>query len=179
MIEGKLVNLRAREVGDLERAWRWVNDREATRHLNVRYPWPLAAEEAWMRERTALPPSFGIAAFAIETKDGTHIGHVTLRGAQPEDRCADLGISIGEKEHWGRGYGTDAMLTVLRFGFQEMNLRRIELTVDEDNARAIACYRTCGFIEEGRLRQHRYAEGRYRDRVMMGILREEFEEEVT
>ncbi|MDE3095051.1 MAG: hypothetical protein KGK07_03515 [Chloroflexota bacterium] len=52
MIEGTLVNLRAQDMADLERNARWVNDREVTRFLNVRYPWPLAAEEAWLRERT-------------------------------------------------------------------------------------------------------------------------------
>jgi RimJ/RimL family protein N-acetyltransferase len=175
MIEGKLVNLRAPEVTDAERMWRWVNDREVTQHLQVRYPWSLRAEERFLRERTSTPASFGLAAFAIETKDGSHIGTVTLRRAQPEDRCADLGITLGAKEHWGKGYGSDAMYTVLRFGFEDMNLRRIELTVDDGHAHAIACYRRCGFTEEGRLRQHRFAEGRYRDQLQMGILREEFE----
>ena len=81
---------------------------------------------------------------------------------------------IGDKAYWSRGLGTDAMLTLLRFGFDEMNLHRIDLVVDADNERAIACYRKCGFIEEGRLRRVRYGRGRYVDQLVMGILQDEF-----
>ncbi len=113
--------------------------------------------------------------FAIETKDGVHIGTVNFHQTLPEDRRASLGIMIGEKEYWSKGYGTDAMRTLLRFGFEEMNLHRIELTVHAGNERALACYRKCGFVEEVRLRQHRYAQGAYHDTLWMGILREEWE----
>jgi RimJ/RimL family protein N-acetyltransferase len=92
----------------------------------------------------------------------------------PEERKARLGVMIGEKEYWSKGYGTDAMLTFLRFGFDEMNLNRIDLTVFDGNERAKACYRKCGFVEEGRLRQDRYSRGAYSDTLIMGILRDEF-----
>jgi len=82
---------------------------------------------------------------------------------------------IGEKDCWGRGYGTDAIRALLRFAFREMNLNRVWLTTGENNPRALACYRKCGFREEGHLRQDRYLEGRYWDTILMGILREEFE----
>src|SRR5690606_6936574 len=90
------------------------------------------------------------------------------------DRSAVLGIMIGEKTHWNRGYGTDAIMTMLAYGFDALNLHRIELTVSEDNARGIACYRKCGFVEEGRLRQNRFARGRYWDSLLMSVLAEEF-----
>ena len=175
MLEGTIVNLRAREMDDLERNYRWVNDREVTRFIAMRYQMSLLAEEDWMRERTKRPLAFDLAAFAIETKDGRHIGNCVLRGASPENRSADLGIVIGEKDCWGRGYGADAVRTLVRFGFDEMNLERVELHVYDFNARAIASYRNCGFIEEGRLRQHEYAEGAYHDSVVMAVLRDEWE----
>jgi diamine N-acetyltransferase len=55
-----------------------------------------------------------------------------------------------------------------------MNLNRVWLTVDEDNARGIACYRKCGFVEEARLRQDRFGGGRYHDTLIMGVLATEF-----
>ena len=174
MIEGKVINLRAREMSDLERNYRWINDREVTRHLNIRYQMSLLAEEAWMREHTGRPMAYGPLAFAIDTKDGVHIGNIDFHIVSPEDRSARLGVMIGDKSYWSRGYGTDAMLTLLRFGFGEMNLHRIDLTVDEENERARACYRKCGMVEEARLRQERYARGAYRDQLVMGILRDEF-----
>jgi RimJ/RimL family protein N-acetyltransferase len=175
LIDGQLVNLRAQEMADLERNHRWLNDREVMRFLSGRYLYSLLAEENWMRDRTATAlawaPNIG---FAIETKDGRHIGNTGLHDASPENRSADVGIMVGEKEYWGRGYGTDALRTLLRFGFQEMNLNRIALDVFDFNERAIACYRKCGFVEEGRRRKDLWRDGRYVDVVMMAVLRSEW-----
>jgi RimJ/RimL family protein N-acetyltransferase len=112
---------------------------------------------------------------AIETKDGIHIGNLGLHDPHPEHRSATLGILIGEKDYWSNGYGTDAIVTLLRFGFGEMNLHRVTLHVFEFNERAIACYKKCGFQIEGTLRQHYYGEGRYWDVIVMGVLRDDFE----
>jgi RimJ/RimL family protein N-acetyltransferase len=174
MIEGELVNLRAPEMSDLERNARWVNDREVTRFLAFRYQMSLAAEEAWLRELASKPTSYERVFFAIETKDGMHIGNTNLFDVKPEDRKAKLGIMIGEKSYWSRGCGSDALTTLLRFAFDEMNLNRVELDVFAFNERAIAAYRKCGFIEEGRRRQALYQEGVYHDVLVMGVLREEF-----
>jgi RimJ/RimL family protein N-acetyltransferase len=175
MIDGELVNLRPKEVGDVDRAYHWINDGEVTRFLNMRYPISLAAEEAWMQQQTASPGSYHDAHFAIETKDGGHIGFIDFHETSVENRCATLGIMIGDKTYWSKGYGTDAMRTLVRFGFEAMNLHRIQLTVDARNKRAQACYRKCGFVEEARLRQHRYAEGELHDTLWMGVLRDEWE----
>lgn len=175
MIEGELINLRAREMGDLERNYRWINDGEVTRHLHMRYPISLAAEEAWMCEGCAKPIAFNDNVFfAIETKDGAHIGNINFHEMSAEQRKARLGVMIGEKEYWSKGYGTDAMRTFLRFAFDEMNLHRIDLTVNAENPRAIACYRKCGFVGEVRMRQALYSRGRFGDQLVMGILRGEF-----
>jgi RimJ/RimL family protein N-acetyltransferase len=174
MIEGKLVNLRAYEISDAEAWVRWYNDQEVIEHLSWRYPFSLAAEEAYLNQRTSTPLDYNTTLFAIETKDGVHIGGINFNVIYVESRKARLGITIGEKAHWSQGYGADAVRTIMRFGFDEMNLHRIDLTVDEDNARAIACYKKVGFIEEGRLRQARYTRGRHIDWLVMGILREEF-----
>ncbi len=112
---------------------------------------------------------------AIETESGEHIGNISLENIQWKDRQATLGIVIGAKEYWGQGYGTDAIRTLLRFAFEELNLNRIQLSVFDFNERARRCYRRCGFQEEGRLRQAHYTEGRYHDVILMAILREDWE----
>ncbi len=174
MLEGRLVKLRARESTDLDRAFVWINDREVIRHLTVRYPMSRADERRWLEGQATNGFANGVH-LAIETKEGAHIGNTDLFSVRPEDRKAELGIMIGEKEYWSKGYGTDAIVSLLRFAFDEMNLQRVWLTVDESNARAIACYRKCGFEEEVRLRRDRFVDGQYWDTVVMGILREEFE----
>lgn len=171
MLEGSLVRLRAREKTDLDRVHRWINDREVTQYLLARYPLSRAAEEKWLEENA--DSSFQSVRLAIETKDGVHIGNIDLGPIDAEDRRGALGIMIGEKEYWGRGLGSDAIRTLLRFAFDEMNLNRVWLTAHEFNERAVACYRKCGFREEGRLRQDRYFRGRYWDTLIMGVLRDE------
>lgn len=173
MLEGRLVRLRALERADVERAHRWMNDAEVREFLHgMRYPVSVEDEERWIEGATS--SSFSRVVLAIETKENVHIGNVELRGMGAEDRCGELGIVIGEKDYWGKGYGTDAIVTLLRFAFEVMNLHRVWLTTGEDNPRAIACYRRCGFREEGRLRQERYLGGRYWDTIVMGVLCEEF-----
>lgn len=173
MLEGKLVKLRAREVADAGRGYKWLNDPEVTRYISDRYPLSMADEERWARDVPA--NSFAHVRLSIETKEGVHIGNISLHSGMPEDRKAELGIVIGEKSYWSKGYGTDAVITLLRFAFHEVNLNRVWLTTLEFNERAIACYRKCGFTEEGRLRQQVYKHGRYWDYVCMAILRAEFE----
>ena len=173
MLTGKLVRLRPLEPTDLDREYTWINDPEVTEFLEARYPASREAERAWLEGQTKV--SYPDVTLAIETlAEGRHIGTLSLGSVHGEDRKATFGILIGEKEFWSRGYGTDATLTLLRFAFDEVNLRRVVLHVHEDNDRAIACYRKCGFVEEGRLRQDRYRHGVYIDTLVMGVLADEF-----
>lgn len=177
MIEGTVVNLRAPDLADLERNHRWINDRDVTKYLGgtARYAMSMAAEEAWMRTLCSQQMSYERVFFAIETKDGRHIGNTNLFNSSPEVRLAELGIMIGDKDHWSRGLGADAIRTIARFGFEEMNLHRIVLQVFSYNPRGMACYRKCGFLEEVRMRQDMWYDGAYHDTIVMGLLRSEFD----
>ena len=174
MLEGQLVRLRAVEPADLERVYTWINDREVTRYLTARYPMSHVDEERWIQKASTSTFGLGVT-LAIETKAGDHIGNIDLHRSHPEDRKCGLGIMLGDKERWSQGFGTDAMVTLLRFAFHEMNLHRVWLTVHQDNDRAMACYRKCGFVEEARQRQDIYTQGRYLDLIFMGVLRDDFE----
>jgi RimJ/RimL family protein N-acetyltransferase len=172
-IEGKLVRLRAIEPEDAVNAKAWINDADVTRNLMARYPMSLATEQDWAAN-AAKPLDYGEVRLAIETKDGVHIGFCGLHRGRPEDRHADLGIMIGDKDYWDRGYGTDTMMTLVRFGFDQMNLHKVALGVMEFNTRGQAVYRKVGFIEEGRSRHDYYQDGRFWDVVRMSALEDEF-----
>jgi RimJ/RimL family protein N-acetyltransferase len=174
MLEGRLVRLRALDMADLERDYTWVNDQEVTQYLALRYPISRVGEERWLREAPANSVAEGVR-LAIETKEGRHIGNIDLHRASAEHRKVSLGVMIGEKDCWSNGYGSDAIVTLLRFAFGEMNMNRVFLHVFEFNERARACYRKCGLREEARLRDHYYGRGRYWDVLVMGVLRDEFE----
>lgn len=172
-LEGKLVRLRAVEPGDVERAYQWINDREVTQFLMARYPYSMRDEQKWVEEGKT--NSFENVRLAIDTKDGVHIGVCGLHRGTPEGRHAELGIMVGDRAYWFNGYGTDAIQTLLRFAFHDMNLHRVGLGVFEFNERAMACYRKCGFLEEGRQREGYYQDGRYWDIVHMSMLRPEYD----
>lgn len=172
MLEGKLVILRAPEAADSQMVHYWMNDPDVTEHLTARYP-PATSDDFWLAGTG--PISFSLVRLAIETKAGEHIGGINLHQIDAESRNAGLGIIVGAKACWDRGYGGDAIVTLLRFAFGEMNLHRVWLTVLATHERGIACYRRCGFREEARLRSHVFRHGQYVDFVTMGILRDEFE----
>jgi diamine N-acetyltransferase len=170
---GERVRLRAVEEGDLALLVRWMNDPE------VRY-WlhhsdrPDATVET-VRGRFGLTgDGFPNLVWMIETDEGQPLGHVGLLGVDAHHKRAELAISIGEKECWSRGYGTDAITAVLRHGFETLDLRRIDLHTDADNARGIRCYEKCGFVREGVMRERRLRYGEPLDMVVMGVLREEW-----
>jgi len=114
------------------------------------------------------------ATFAIEV-DGKYIGGCGLFGFSETDRTAELGIGIGDKAYWNKGYGREAVGLLLDYAFRLRNWRRVWLRVWGNNERGIRAYRACGFVEEGRLRDHVWSAGAYYDLVVMGILREEWE----
>jgi len=89
-------------------------------------------------------------------------------------RNAFVGIGIGDRNDWGKGYGTDAMKIMLRYAFTELNLERVTLTVFEYNPRAIRSYEKVGFQHEGRQRARLLKDGKRWDMLFMGILREDW-----
>ena len=85
-----------------------------------------------------------------------------------------LGISIGERDYWGRGYGTDAMRLAVQYAFLELGLRRVSLGLHAYNERALKSYQKVGFKLEGRMRGEGLRDGVRYDSLWMGILREEW-----
>src|SRR2546426_12543012 len=135
-LRGDNVRLRAVEEGDLPLLVRWMNDPE------VRY-WlhhsdrPDATVES-VRGRFGLTEErFPNLVWLIETLEGRPVGHLALLQVDPHHKRAELAISIGEKDCWSRGYGTDATRTVLRYGFEDLGLRRGGVATGAGKARGI------------------------------------------
>jgi RimJ/RimL family protein N-acetyltransferase len=88
-------------------------------------------------------------------------------------RSAEVGIALHQDAR-GKGYGTDALRVLVRFGFERRNLRRLHLRVLASNAAAIGSYRKVGFTDEGRHRESAWVSGSYQDEITMGLLRAEW-----
>jgi RimJ/RimL family protein N-acetyltransferase len=106
--------------------------------------------------------------------DGSPIGQIELVGIHELQRRAEVHLSIGEKDVWGRGHGTRAVRLVLQHALEDLRLRRVFAMADADNARVIRLFEKCGFAREGLLREHRLRHGRPVDMVVMGLLGREY-----
>ena len=178
MLKGERVTLRAVRRDDLARLCEFNNDLEFELAGGGDPPMPQSLERLQAEfDKDSAQGGRNGAWFAIEA-DGKLIGQCGLfrfdefRGVA---HVCELAIGIGDQGYWGRGYGREAIRLLLDYGFRHWNLHRIWLTTNSSNERAMRCYKACGFVEEGRLRQHMWANGRYVDTVCMGILREEWE----
>ena len=116
-------------------------------------------------------------AFRLRTLENDRlIGFVALHSIEWNNQAGLLAIGIGEAEYRNRGYGSDALRLILRYAFEELNLNRVGLDVIANNERAIAAYERAGFRREGAMRSAVQRDGRRHDRLIMGILREEWRE---
>jgi RimJ/RimL family protein N-acetyltransferase len=168
-LEGRLIRLRPREMEDEPAMHSWINDPDVTQNLAARYPYSHEAEREFVKSVTKI--DYSNAGFGIETlAEGKFIGSLGFHKTEAESRSATLGIMIGEKDYWNRGYGTDAMRVLCRFGFEQMNLHRIELEVLAVNSRARRVYEKVGFQHEGTRRDAFYKFGRYIDAHVMSLL---------
>jgi RimJ/RimL family protein N-acetyltransferase len=171
MIHGQRVALRALSRDDLPRLHQFNNDVEVELAGGGDPPLPQSLE----RLQAEFDAGLGSGgrdgtSFAIEV-DGVYIGGCALFNFDQVARRAMLGITIGDKAYWGQGYGREAVQLLVDYGFRHHNLHKIWLEVHGRNQRAIRAYRACGFVEEGRLRQHVWSDSAYDDLVIMGILR--------
>jgi [ribosomal protein S5]-alanine N-acetyltransferase len=169
------VNLRDLTPEDAEDRYQWCLDTDVTRHLNMpdKYP-PFSREETRQWIELCISRSNGYEQMAIETEEGKHIGWVDIKNIDKLNKHGELGIAIGDKEYWGKGYGLSAMKEMLHYGFTRLGLNKIWLRVEVDNEKAIKSYKRMGYVEEGILRQDRFREGEFVDRLRMSILKNEF-----
>lgn len=171
-LEGELVLLRPRVDDDLALFARWHGNPDVRHWLHMSEMPNQTLEVERQRWQIARNDPTRVS-FVIETLEGVPIGNIVLIGVDVAHRRAELGIAIGEKGDWGRGYGTDAIRVILRFAFEVLNLRRVELITDIDNERGIRAYEKCGFVREGVLRAKRLRYGEPLDMLIMSVLRED------
>lgn len=172
---GRDIVLREYRAEDLPATRAWVNDAGVTRFLSGTFlhPHTLPMTEGFY-QRILSGGGEGFNFIIADKQDDSYIGQIDLVMRNKVSHTMELGIVIGNRAAWGKGYGTQAIGLLLRFAFEEVNLHRVELWVHDTNPRAIRCYEKCGFTHEGRRRQHIYQSGTHHDLLLMGILREEW-----
>ena len=173
MLKSERVVLRPMRHDDVIRQHEFNQDLELY-GLDSDQPHVSPIERAESFYTTRNQPDTSKASFAIEADD-KYIGSCELRHLNNRYGVIELGIGIGDRDYWGKGYGREAIGLLLHYAFHYLGVRRIELTTHAKNERAIRCYLACGFVEEGRPRKVVWIEGEYVDLVNMAILREEWQ----
>lgn len=174
LFTGDSIALRPLREGDLDRLAAWWNEPGVAVFQGDRILLPSQSSVKAMFESWSKNDSSSGAGYAITNHDGDLVGHVALWGVTPPVMIANVAIIIGT-EHQGNGYGRDALVVALRYAFQELGVRKVELQVWEFNTRARGLYSSLGFVEEGIRRDAAYHRSRYYDVVLMGMLRDEYE----
>jgi RimJ/RimL family protein N-acetyltransferase len=161
-------------LGDAEKWTEWDND------LEVALPLGGEAYTLYSLEKTrgilddVIKDQSKIFSI-VDLETDQVIGRCLLSKIDQVNRNAMLGIVIGEKDYWGKGYGQEATSLLLDFGFNLLNLNNIMLGTFSFNERALACYRKVGFKEIGRQREARIVGDRMFDVILMDILSSEFD----
>ena len=177
LFRGKLVRLSSEDPQVMAEAFdRWNQNSEYFRLLDSDPArlWSAKKIREWFEKDldSALPNNL---LFSIRTlAEDKLIGFIAFDGLNWTDRDSFVAIGIGDEAFWSKGYGSDAMRLMLRYGFTELNLHRISLDVFEQNPRGIRSYEKCGFKHEGRIRDFLLRDGRRSDMLFMGILRDEW-----
>ena len=177
MWRGEKVELGAVEREYLPKYVEWLNDWEVSQYLMPGVPFitSLESEAEWFEHLRQRRDDFIFAILALPEK--RLIGNCGLHNLDWKNRKGVLGIFIGDKDYWGKGYGTDATRTLLRFAFEQMGLNRVELDVYDFNPRAIRAYEKAGFRRDGVRREALYRDGEFHDIYLMGIVRADWEKQ--
>lgn len=171
--EGQRIYFSPIEPEDEPLLRRFINEPANWRGLMHRGPVNSCREREWVESLGRDGKEY---AFGIVVREGDRLIGVTgLHKINPLSRSASFGINIGDRAFQNKGYGTEATLLCLRYGFAELNLNRIALSVFSNNPRAIRCYQKAGFVQEGCLRQAVFRNGHYEDEYRFSMLRDEWE----
>lgn len=172
-IPGRLVVLRRHRPEHLAAVARWYRDPEIAR-LTRFHVAPVTEDEirTFFASRLLSPSAF---AYAIHIAESDRlIGTTTFSALDPDNRSVMFHISIGERDAWGRGYGTEATELMVGHAFDRLGLHRVALSVFAFNERAIRSYLRAGFAIEGRAREAVWRDGAFWDEIHMGILAREW-----
>ena len=170
-IIGKRVYLSPRSVDDAEMFTEWLNDYETVKYLN-KYPFVISLEAE--RELLAKVDSNSYKFAIVDMENDELIGSIGLGSIHYANSTAELGIFIGNKDYLSKGYGSEAIMLLLNYAFNYLNINNIMLKVYSFNKRAQKAYEKCGFKKFGVWKNSHYANGKYSDIIFMNVTRDDF-----
>lgn len=172
MIQGEKIYLTAVEKSSLEQLRTWRNKPELRKYFREYREISSDMQESWYKNRV-LENDKQIDFEIRDISTNNLIGHCGLYYISWVNRTAELTIYIGDAKYRNGGYGKDALTLLMNYAFDTVNLNRVWCEVFSNNE-AIHVYRKLGFIDEGKLREHHYEDGKYIDCYMLGLLKSDW-----
>lgn len=169
-LEGRLTNMRPFSKEDVLAITRWINDPAVREFISAFLPQTEKQEEEWVEKGS----NEKNIVLCVETKSGIPIGSMGIHNIDWVSRKATTGAVIGEREYWGKGYGTDAKMQLLNYAFNVLNLHKICSDVIAYNKRSLYYSLHCGYKIEGRRRKHNFKNGKYWTLIELGLFKEEW-----
>lgn len=171
-IEGKRIYLREVRLSDVnEDYYKWLNDNELSQYLETKFfPQSMELIEEYVANILGSRDNSFLAI--IEKERDKHIGNIKLGSINWIHRFADISLFIGDKEVWGKGYGTEAIKLVVDYAFNRLNLHRLQAGIYDGNIASIKAFQKAGFKEEANFKEKRFYNGSYMDEKIYGIVNE-------
>ena len=167
---GKKCYLSPIDVNDAPIYTAWLNDSEVNANLTLASSVISLETEKEFLQKIAADHNYGI----IDAQTDSLIGNAGLHKLNHLHRNAEIGIFIGDKKYWNKGYGTEALSLLIDYCFAVLNLHNISLNVYSFNARAIRCYEKVGFKKVGELREAFIYGRKAHNIILMDILPDDF-----
>jgi len=176
MIRGTTTYLTRLDIHNAETARGWINDPAVNEWLlTAQLPISPDQERAFFETSEADWNAGTAYRFEIHVaEDDRFIGICGLDSVSAPHRTGEVGIFIGSLVDQNRGYGRDALATLLRFGFDRLGLHRVGIKANTENTRAVHLYTSLGFTEVGREREVTFMRGRFHDHVCFDMIEDEF-----
>jgi len=172
MIEGQRLHLRKIELTDVNENYRaWMNDPEVMRYTESRFR-THSLEDIRTYVRSVRSDANSVFCAIIEKETGKHIGNIKIGHILPVHRTADVGIIIGDRNCWGRGYATEALKLAASYAEDTLKLHKLWAGIYADNPGSVKAFLRAGFVEEGRFIRHWFSGSDYVDGLQMGLLLE-------
>ncbi|WP_044207349.1 GNAT family N-acetyltransferase [Flammeovirga sp. OC4] len=171
----RVIQLKPLQKENVNSFYQWLNDPEVIRYSLSLFQKLNTEEEIdfWFKGvlRDAKTLSLGIYV------DEIFIGYAGISNFSSTNRSGEYYIFIGDKTYWGQGVGTEVTKQIIKIAFEEKELERLMLTVSVPNKGGVIAYTKAGFKEEGILRNAALRDGAFHDKIIMSILKTEYNEQ--
>ena len=169
-----LIHLNKLKETDFEIFYRWFLDKETIKYSLSKWQKKHSKKQVkqWLENIIKDKGSVNFGIIEISTKK--LIGYAGICGISKINNSGEYFIFIGDKNSWGKGYGTEVTKLVVNYGFYKLHLHRIFLTVSEPNIGGVKAYAKAGFKKEGILGDAAFRDGKYHNKIMMSILDSEW-----